>query len=250
MSDVIGELDMGGRTAVVTGGSNGIGEAIATALTQQGANVLVLDREPHRTFEVLEADLAQPSAVTDAARQIADRLGTPDILVNCAGVCPTTPLDGLDLAAFTAVQQVNLHAPVALMAAFGPAMARAGYGRMVNVSSVHATTSEPGYLAYAVSKAGLEAATRSVAVELGAAGVLANAVAPGFVRTRMSIVDGVDEHDSDWFRDVYVAGGQLPIAQPAMPADIAAMAAWLASDANSYVTGQTIRVDGGMGIRL
>src|SRR5439155_3027345 len=103
-------------------------------------------------------------------------------------------------------------------------------------------------LAYDTSKAGLEGATRTLAVELGPHGVLVNALAPGFVRTRMSIVNGEDELESEWFRSVYVEHRKLPLRRPAQPAEIAAHAAWLCSQENSYVTGQSLPVDGGLSV--
>ena len=126
-----------------------------------------------------------------------------------------TPASARELTwtAYDRVLRVNLHAPVFLMSRAGGLMADQGYGRIVNITSIHGRLSEPLSTAYDVSKAGLEAATRTLAVELGAAGVLANAVAPGFVATAMSVVDGVNELESDWFRTIYVEHARLPLQQ-------------------------------------
>jgi NAD(P)-dependent dehydrogenase (short-subunit alcohol dehydrogenase family) len=131
----------------------------------------------------------------------------------------------------------------------GP-MRAADYGRVVNVTSIHGRLSEAGSLAYDVSKAGLEAATRTAAIELAASGVLVNAIAPGFVATRMSIVNGVSELETDWFKTGYLRDGRLPIGRAADPADIAEMAVWLASGSNTYTTGQVVTVDGGLSARF
>jgi NAD(P)-dependent dehydrogenase (short-subunit alcohol dehydrogenase family) len=101
-------------------------------------------------------------------------------------------------------------------------------------------------LSYDVSKAGLNAVTRTLAIELGPSGVLVNALAPGFVRTRMSVMEGQDELESQWFEDVYRRYGKLPLRRAAEPPEIAAYAAWLCSDQNTYLTGQVVTVDGGV----
>jgi NAD(P)-dependent dehydrogenase (short-subunit alcohol dehydrogenase family) len=239
------------RTAVVTGGSNGIGAAIAHRLRGAGAEVLVFDVEDAGTgVPALRVDLADSAAVIDAAARAIGRLGRVDILVNCAGVSSSAAATELDLAEYHRTLSVNLHAPVLLMRELCGPMRTAGYGRVVNVTSVHGRLSEVGSLAYDVSKAGLEAATRTAAIELAASGVLVNAIAPGFVATRMSIVSGVSELEADWFKTGYVQGGRLPIGRAADPAEIADVAAWLASGSNTYITGQVITADGGLSARF
>jgi NAD(P)-dependent dehydrogenase (short-subunit alcohol dehydrogenase family) len=136
------------------------------------------------------------------------------------------------------------------MKAVSPQMAGAGYGRIVNVTSVHGRLSEPGCIAYDVSKAGLEAATRTAALELAPFGILVNAIAPGFVSTRMSVVEGQDELESEWFRELYLKPGRLPLGRAASAAEIGASVAWLAGESNTYVTGQVLTVDGGLSARF
>lgn len=194
----------------------------------------------------LQVDLADVAALKLMGEEALSVLGQCDILVNCAGICESTPLEGPGLERYHHVLAVNLHAPVHLMQLLAPDMARRGYGRIVNVTSVHSHLSERGYLAYEVSKAGLEAATRSVAVELAHKGVMVNAVAPGFVRTRMAVVDGNDELESEWFKSFYVDGGRLPAGRAARPREVAELVRWLVGEANSYVTGEVVRVDGGL----
>jgi NAD(P)-dependent dehydrogenase (short-subunit alcohol dehydrogenase family) len=245
-----GRAGLDSRAAVVTGGANGIGAAIARRLADAGARVLVLDLEETGAFPALRADLADREAVIAAAASATERLGRVDILVNCAGATSIAPLTELDLAEYHRILAVNLHAPVLLMRELCGPMRVAGWGRVVNVTSVHGRLSEPGSLAYDVSKAGLEAATRTAAIELAAAGVLVNAVAPGFVATRMSVVNGVSELESDWFTSGYLRGGRLPIGRAAAAAEIADAVTWLASSANTYTTGQVITVDGGLSARF
>lgn len=241
-----------GRTAVVTGGANGIGAAIARRLTARGADVLVVDVEDPTAHpgRALRVDLADPAAVARCAATALADLGRVDVLVNCAGIAYVAPVTELDPVRHHRLLAVNLHAPVLLMRELGRAMVRTGFGRIVNVTSVHARAGEPGCLSYDVSKAGLEAATRAAAIDLAGHGVLVNALAPGFVATRMSVVDGADELDSDWFRTVYVEHAQLPMRRAASPDEIAVPACWLASPENTYITGQALTVDGGLLSRL
>ncbi len=238
--------DFSGRRAVVTGGSHGIGAAITLLLRAAGAHVLVMDLEAGS--DDVEVDLADRSDVEAVIPEVLRRLGGIDVLVNCAGAFRADPLLGLDLAAYDRTLAVNLHAPVVLMRSLCEPMAAQGFGRVVNVTSIHARLSEPLSLAYDVSKGGLESATRTAALELADHGVLVNAVAPGFVATRMSVVDGNDELQGAPFTELYVGQGRLPLRRPARPEEIAHTVAFLASEQNSYITGQTITVDGGLSV--
>jgi NAD(P)-dependent dehydrogenase (short-subunit alcohol dehydrogenase family) len=246
---VVSEL-LAGRSALVTGASGGIGGAIAAEFLAQGATVLGLDLAEGGPAPVLVADLAAADSLDSIVAEATDRLGTVDVLVNCAGVSFPEPAVELSRSAYDRTLAVNLHAPVFLMSRFGAGMAARGYGRILNITSIHGRLSEPLSIAYDVSKGGLEAATRTFAVELAGSGVLVNAIAPGFVNTAMSIVDGENELDSDWFTSIYVGHGRLPIGRAAQPVEIAKHVAFLCSDANTYLTGQTITVDGGLSARF
>ena len=240
-----------GARAVVTGGANGIGAAVVELLSARGAEVVVLDIDSGSgAHEVVTVDLADPPAVMAAAATAAERLGGVDVLVNCAGISTVADLRQLDLETYHRTLAVNLHAPVLLMRQLCRLMAEQGYGRVVNVTSVHSLLSEPGGLAYDASKAALEAATRTSAVDLARTGVLVNAVAPGFVATRMSVVDGVDELESEWFHTVYLDHAKLPLGRAAAPREIAEAVLWLTSAENTYVTGHVLVVDGGLSARL
>ncbi len=244
-------MDFTDRRAVVTGGANGIGAATVARLAGDGARVVVLDVERAAgSSPTVIVDLSDRAAVLRAAAEAEALLGGVDVLVNCAGVARPSALAELDLAAYDLTLAVNLHAPVLLAHAFCRGMAERGYGRIVNVTSVHARVGEAGSAAYDASKAGLEAATRTAALELAGSGILVNAVAPGFVATRMSVVDGVDELESDWFRTFYVEHERIPLRRAAPPEEIAESVAWLASAANTYVTGQVLTADGGLTARF
>lgn len=242
-----------GKHAIVTGGANGIGGATAQLLAELGAKVAVFDREPVEDTEKITSyivDLSDLKACEDAVKQVKKDFGSIEILVNVAGVSIPNFLSELDSDSYQKTLAVNLNAPVYLMKFVGNVMAEGGYGRIVSVTSVHSKQSEPASIAYDITKAGLEAATRTAALELAESGVLVNAIAPGFVMTRMSIVDGVDETETDWFKNIYLENKRLPLQRAAKPIEIARAILWLASETNTYVTGQTLIVDGGMSSRF
>ena len=170
--------------------------------------------------------------------RIAEALGPIDILVNCAGVGGNTPALEFERAEWRRVLAIDLEAPVFLMQIVARGMVERGYGRIVNVTSVHARLGAVGSVAYDVAKAGLENATRSFGIELAARGVAVNAVAPGFVNTRLADVD------ADWFRADYTGTGRLPHRRAAEPEEIAAHVAWLASENAGYTSGSVLTVDG------
>jgi NAD(P)-dependent dehydrogenase (short-subunit alcohol dehydrogenase family) len=231
------------RHTLVTGAANGIGLAIAERFRAEGARVSGVDVEAGCEFR---ADLARTDQLSALVDSIEAENGPLDVLVSVAGVYEGAPALELALASYRRVLAVNLDAPVFLAQRCGRAMAERGYGRILSITSIHGRFSEALALAYDTSKAGLEAATRTFAIELGPHGVLVNALAPGFVRTRMSLRDGESELDSDWFRTIYVENEKLPLRRPGEPNEIAACAAWLCSADNTYLTGQVVTVDGGV----
>ena len=239
-----------GRTALVTGAANGIGRAIAERLAAEGARVVAVDREEGpdlgRSVLPLRWDLSDTGTLGDLVAEAEALAGPLDVLVNNAGVFEPALAVDLTLESYRRVLAVNLHAPVFLASRAARGMTQRGYGRIVNITSVHGRFGEETALSYDVAKGGLEQATRTLAVELSRLGVLVNAVAPGFVSTRMSVVDGKDELESDRFKEVYLEHGKLPIRRHAMPPEIAEHVAWLASERNTYVTGQVLTVDGGL----
>jgi NAD(P)-dependent dehydrogenase (short-subunit alcohol dehydrogenase family) len=245
--------DFTGQVVVVTGGANGIGKATSELFVELGAQVVVFDREQPENkagIDNLMIDLGNLGDLEIAIADVVKKYGRIDVLVNVAGVSiPNTILD-LEVGKYFTTLDINLHAPIFLIKHVGKIMIKQSYGRIVNLTSIHGRLSEPTSTAYDISKAGLEAATRTAALEFAEFGVLVNAVAPGFVSTRMSIVNGEDEMDSDWFKEVYIKNKRLPIARPALPVEIAHVITWLASSSNTYVTGQTLTVDGGLSARF
>ncbi len=244
-----------GRTALVTGGSSGIGRAIAEALGLAGANVVLVARDPERLRAMVaelgaagvrsaavSADLADRSAVPDAVAQAVAPFGEIDVLVNAAGVNLRPPLPELTVADWDQTMAVNLDAPFLLGQQLGPAMAARGWGRIINIASQQAIRAFGHSGAYGVSKAGVAALTRAQAEAWSAHGVCCNAIAPGFVSTPLTRAVFADPA-----RTAAMAARTM-IGRNGAPADFCGVAVFLASQAAAYVTGQTIFVDGGFSV--
>ncbi len=241
-----------GRTALVTGGTHGIGRAIVERILGEGARLATIAREAPDDLPAAVAffpyDLADADGIPDLLARVEDALGPLDVLVNNAGIWRETPSLGFAAEDWHAVIAVNLTAPVLLATSAARGMAERGYGRIVNITSIHGRFAAESALAYAAAKGGLEQATRNLAVDLAPRGVLVNAVAPGFISTRLSVIDGVHERDTAWFQAVYVEQGKLPLRRHAEPAEVAESVVWLASERNTYITGQVLGVDGGLSV--
>jgi gluconate 5-dehydrogenase len=245
-----GLFSLDGRVAVVTGGSSGIGRAIATALSRAGARVvLIARREPElretaaeleshgRSAAYVSADLADRAQVHRAAEDAVVPFGEPDILVNCAGINLRPPMDELDEDTWDRTMAVNLDAPQLLGRRFGPGMARRGHGRIINIASQQSFRAFSNSGAYGASKAGLVALTRSQAEAWSSCGVCANALVPGYVITPLAAHIPAERRAAMAERTFIGRNGE--------PADFAGAAVFLASAASAYVTGQAIFVDGG-----
>jgi NAD(P)-dependent dehydrogenase (short-subunit alcohol dehydrogenase family) len=238
----VGEL--AGKVAIVTGGASGIGHATVELLAERDAQVVVVDKDAAPSGLLLTADLAQPDEITRCVDEVLARLGRIDILVNCAGVTSDDPLLTMSLDAWDRIHAVNLRAAFLLIQGVGRHMVeRGGGGRIVNVSSSSAFRAERTNAAYAASKAGIVALTRTAAAELGRHGINVNAVAPGLTRTPMT-----EPYlgDDDGFEDAVRAG---PLAnllhRVSTPADVAAVIVFLCLDASRQITAQTIHTSAG-----
>lgn len=218
---------MKGRTALVTGGSRGIGRAIAEAFRAEGAEVIAPPRA--------ELDLASDASI-DA--WLAAHKGPMDILVNDAGINPLGSAEDYADGDLEAVLQVNLKAPMRLIRGLLPGMRERGYGRVVNISSVWSLVTKPRRFAYTTAKAAVNGMTRAAAVECARHGVLVNAIAPGYVNTELTRKNNSEA-------EIKAIAEGIPALRLAEPAEIAALAVFLASSRNGYVTGQTIAADGG-----
>jgi NAD(P)-dependent dehydrogenase (short-subunit alcohol dehydrogenase family) len=241
-----------GRVAVVTGGSSGIGEAMASALALAGAQVVIVARDPTRLSATckslrdggcavawVSADLSDRAEVRRGASAAAAAFGEPDILVNCAGVNLRPPLGSLSEEHWDLMLAVNLTAPFLLGQRFGPAMAERGWGRIINVTSQQAERAFGSSSGYGPSKGGLASLTRSQSEAWAADGVCVNSVCPGFVATPLT-----QEVSSDPARSAALAA-RTHMGRNGEASDFAGVVVFLASTASDYVTGQTIYVDGG-----
>jgi 3-oxoacyl-[acyl-carrier protein] reductase len=218
------------KIAFITGGARGIGAAICEELHRRGIELVAPSRA--------ELDLANPVSVDLYLRRQVNL--EVDILINNAGINVLNAVPAIDLATFEEMQRVNLTAALRLIQCFAPGMARRGWGRVLSMSSILGLRARQRRAAYSITKAGLEALTRSVAVEFGPMGVLANSLAPGYVVTDLTSQNNPPEVMAE-------IAARIPLGRLAKPAEIAKVAAFLVSDENTYLTGQTIVVDGGLG---
>ena len=242
-------FDLNGKSALVTGASGGIGSAVAKALASRGATVVLTGRrqealeavaaEIGSSAHVVVADLGSAEGADALMAQAAEAVGgSIDILVNNAGLTR----DGLSMRMkdedIDAVLEVNTKAAFRLMRAAMRAMTKSRWGRIVNITSVVGLVGNPGQANYAASKGALTAMSKSVASELATRGVTVNCVAPGFVATAMT--DVLSDKQKE------IVDSSVPMGRMGTPEEIAAAVTFLASPEASYLTGQTISVNGGM----
>jgi NAD(P)-dependent dehydrogenase (short-subunit alcohol dehydrogenase family) len=243
-----------GRVALVSGAASGVGPAYARRLAADGANIVAVDlKEPAELRDELEAggrrclarvcDVSSPADVEGLRGAVEERFGGIDILVNNVGISPYTPFERITLAEWQKVMAVNLDSLILMTQAFLPAMKRAGFGRIVNLSSgVCWEPTAVEMVHYATSKLGVVGFTRSLATEVGPYGVTVNAISPGLVKTPLLS----ERLPPEAFEAALAAQS---IKREERPEDLAAVVSFLASDDSAFVTGQTISVDGGV-VRL
>jgi NAD(P)-dependent dehydrogenase (short-subunit alcohol dehydrogenase family) len=240
---------LAGRVAVVTGSAQGIGQAIAVALAEAGSAVVGVDLSDQEetasrvaatgaAWSAHRVDITDEQAASRLAREVVDAHGRLDILVNNAGIDDAIGFDDLDLERWRQVIRVNLEGPFLLTKALLPLMRENGYGRIINIASGSVVNPMAGFVAYRASKMGIIGMTRALSTELGRDGVTANAVSPGVIITPMSAASLTPE-----FLDATVA--KQGVKRPGHPSDIAAAVVFLAGPESSFVTGQTLMVNGG-----
>jgi NAD(P)-dependent dehydrogenase (short-subunit alcohol dehydrogenase family) len=245
------------KRAVITGASSGIGRATALRFAAEGWDVAVTARRESALAALLAelpagehfacaGDYSDPATAAQIGALAAEKWGRLDALVNCAGIFYAGHTVDAPLADFRRALDIMLDGAIHMTRMAVPLMT--GGGRVVHVTSIHGERAEPLAGGYAMAKAAINQYCRGLALELADRGILVNAIAPGFVRTPMSVVNGVNELDGDWFRQNYVEGSHLPLRRAAQPEEIAGVAFFLAGPDASYITGQVITVDGGLTI--
>ena len=242
------KIDLAGRTALVTGSTRGIGRAIAEALAGAGARVAVVGRDQAKAAEAaaavgagaqgFNADVGDPASIGAVVETVEKAFGQIDILVNNAGLTRDNILFRIKDDDWDTVLDANLRGAFLAIRATSRGMIKRRWGRIINIASIVGITGNKGQANYAASKAGLIGLTKSVAKELGSRNVLVNAVAPGFIETDMTAAMTPDARAA--------LSGQIPLERLGSPRDIAGVVTFLASDYASYITGQTLVVDGGM----
>lgn len=242
-------FDLTGKTALVTGATGGIGEAIAAALHAQGATVAITGRREAELARVAQAlggarvivapaDLSDPAAPAALVERIEAEAGGLDILVNNAGFTRDMLALRMGDADWAAVLEVDLTAPFRLARAALRGMMKKRHGRIVSIASIVGVTGNAGQANYAAAKAGLIGMSKSLAQEVATRGVTVNVVAPGFVKTAMT--DALNDAQKTALLS------RIPTQRMGAPEDIAAAVVYLASNEAAWVTGQTLHVNGGM----
>jgi NAD(P)-dependent dehydrogenase (short-subunit alcohol dehydrogenase family) len=250
-------FSVAGQVALVSGGSRGIGRALAEGFARRGASVIITGRDaatleetaraispPDRAVRAIVCDVADPAAVDRLVQAVLDEFGRVDTLLNVAGVNRRMPAERLTEADYDYVMDINLKGPFLLSLAVGKAMLARGRGAQINVASLNNDRPLTGVLPYAVSKAGLGQMTRALALEWGPGGVRVNALAPGFILTDLT--------QKLWAQPAMQAWGlgNTPLRRLGRTDDMVGTAVFLASAASAFMTGQTLFVDGGFSAGL
>ena len=246
------QVDLIGKVAVITGGGSGIGAAIAQRYRASGAVVVIVDRDAAAAEEVVarlgdgasaaECDVTSSTSVRGVVERIVAAHGRVDLLVNCAGIARLAPAEELTDAAWASTIAVNLTGTYLMSREVGARMLTQGGGKIINLASQAGTVALPGHAAYCASKAGVIGLTRVLALEWAGRGVTANTISPTVVLTPLGI--------SAWDNpegEAHMA--EIPVGRFAMPEEIAAVAAFLASRAADMINGADLVVDGGFTIR-
>ena len=243
-------FDLNDKVVIITGASQGIGRTMATVFAESGANVICVARSEDKIKELsseienkggraipITCDVGNGDAFSNTIKSVVDQFGKLDILINNAGITRDALLMRMNESQWDEVIQTNLKGAFFGMKAAIRPMMKNKFGRIINITSIVGLTGNPGQANYAASKAGLIGMTQSIAKEVGSRGITVNCIAPGWIDTEMT-----EELPENSKRDLL---DRIPIGKIGKPENIAHAAVFLASDEASYITGQTITVDGG-----
>ena len=248
------------NVAIVTGAGQGLGRAVSLEFSDEGSSVALLERNPETLQEAAaeikakggvcepyELDITDYDAYRSVVDDVISRFGKIDAIVNNAAVtlAYSTILED-SLEDWRRTIAINLEAVYMGSKLVAPHMAERGSGRIISIASVQGFAASGEVGPYNAAKGGIIALTKSMAVELGPSNILVNAVAPGFMRTPMSIIDGVDETEAPEFLEWYVEKKRIPLQRTGYPEDMAGTVVFLASKYCRYMTGQVLVVDGGL----
>lgn len=247
-------MELKGKNALVTGGSRGIGRAIALELAKEGANIVINytnnDKAAEKTVAEIEdlgvkaiaikANVSNEEDVFNMVKQVKEEFGIIDILVNNAGITRDNLLIRMKVEDWEKVLDINLKGVFVCSKAVARDMMKQNYGKIINISSVVGITGNAGQTNYSASKAGIIGFTKSLARELASKNINVNAIAPGFIETDMTT------ELSEKVKESMLSS--IPLKRYGQPEDIANLVSFLCTEKASYITGQVIQVDGGMGI--
>jgi len=244
------------KVAVISGAANGIGQAFAQRLAEDGVHIVVADLSSGaETVKLVEnagrealackCDVSSEASVKALAGEVTKRFGRADILINCAGIYPNQAFDTMTFADWRRVQSINIDSVFLMSAAFAPGMRQRRWGRIVNMASSTLGSVVSGFVHYMASKAACVGITRALASELGPYGITVNAISPGLTRSPGTLARtpraGMASMDDEFAH----AATMQAIKRPEVPADLVGTVSFLTSDDAAFITGQTINVDGG-----
>ena len=248
------------KKVIVTGGSRGIGAGIVERLFNEGADIIIADIDKELANKLIQdfntnkitffkTNLSEEDEIIKLIDFAKNKWGLLDILINNAGIEDGYILSEQSYEKYRKTMKINLDAPFLCSKYSLPLLEKSKSGRIVMISSIQGVRGYKGNISYGTAKGGLINMTKVLAVELAEKNILVNSVAPGFINTSMSVMkDGNLEWETDWFKDVYLKYGKLPMGRYGHPDDVAGAVYFFCSDDSKYVTGQTLLVDGGVSV--